>query len=121
MVSRKLYNAIKEDNKMNREEILKKAQSKNMNQPDEMELEILQKGCKWGMIVGMIICIIFMFLKIALKHPWSDIYSIYCYMAGACWGYKWFRLRRKHDFYYTILWSGVATVLFIAYICTMLS
>lgn len=40
---------------MNREDILKKAQSEKPNRPDEMELQILQAGSHFGMDVGMLV------------------------------------------------------------------
>ncbi len=43
---------------MDREEILKKAQSANPGRPDEMELQILQTGSRFGMGIGMLVCVV---------------------------------------------------------------
>lgn len=48
---------------MNREDILKKAQSAKPNHPDEMELQILQAGSRFGMGVGMLVCVVLMFVN----------------------------------------------------------
>ena len=70
---------------MNREDILKKARSVNPNRPDEMELQILQAGSRFGMGIGMLICVVLMFVKIAADQPWSDVYATYCAMVAARW------------------------------------
>ena len=49
---------------MNKEEILKKAQSRKPNQMDEMEMDIFQKSSYIGMTVGLIMCVVLMIINI---------------------------------------------------------
>ena len=51
---------------MNKEEILKKAQSRKPNQMDEMEMDIFQKSSYIGMTVGLIMCVVLMIINIIL-------------------------------------------------------
>lgn len=105
---------------MDREEILKKAQSSNPGHPDEMELQILQTGSRFGMGIGMLVCVVLMFVKMAADQPWSDVYAIYCAMVAAQWGYKYFRLRQRPDLINTVLWTLVALILLGGYLYVML-
>jgi hypothetical protein len=105
---------------MNREDILKKAQSTKPNRPDEMELQILQAGSRFGMGVGMLVCVVLMFVKMAADQPWSDVYAIYCAMVAAQWGYKYCRLRQRQDLINTVLWTLVALILLGGYLFIML-
>ena len=86
---------------MERDEVLRRIQDKKPNALDEMEQDILNKGCKVGVIAGL---------------PYYDVYAIYCFIASGQWFYKWIRLRRKYDLCYGILWFGMAVGLFIGYL-----
>lgn len=101
---------------MNKDEILRRAQDRKSNKMDEMEQDILNRGCKVGLLVGIVACLIAMAVKIMAGVPYSDVYAIYCFMAGGQWFYKWVRLKRKNDFCYGVLWCGLAVGLFISYL-----
>ena len=101
---------------MNKDEVLRRAQDKAPNKLDEMELDILNKGCKTGVLTGLIVCVITMVIKIFAGVPYYDVFSIYCFMAGAQWFYKWYRLRTKRDLCFGFLWCGLAVCIFIGYL-----
>lgn len=101
---------------MDKDEVLRRAQKRTPNKMDEMEADILNKGCKIGMLTGMIVCVITMIVKMLADVPYYDVYAIYCFMTGAQWFYKWARLKKKSDLYYGILWCGLAIGLFIGYL-----
>ena len=101
---------------MNKDEVLRRAQDKAPNKLDEMELDILNKGCKTGVLTGLIVCVITMVIKIFAGVPYYDVFSIYCFMAGAQWFYKWSRLRTKRDLCFGFLWCGLAVCIFIRYL-----
>ena len=63
---------------MNKEEILKKAQSRKPNQMDEMEMDIFQKSSYIGMTVGLIMCVVLMIINIYCNQPYQDVYSVFC-------------------------------------------
>lgn len=101
---------------MNKEEILRRAQDKKPNKMDEMELDILNKGCRAGVIVGLAACLIVMIAKMIADVPYYDVYAIYCFMTGGLWCYKWLRLKKKSDLFYAILWGGVAMGFLVGYL-----
>ncbi len=101
---------------MERDEVLRRIQDKKPNVLDEMEQDILNKGCKVGVIAGFIACIAAMIVKMIAGLPYYDVYAIYCFIASGQWFYKWIRLRRKYDLCYGILWFGMAVGLFIGYL-----
>lgn len=100
---------------MNRDEVLRRAQDRNSHKLDEMELDILNRGCKVGLLAGLIACVAVMIIKMIAGVPYYDVYAIYCFMAGGQWFYKWTRLKRKSDFCFGILWCGLAVGLFVGY------
>ena len=73
---------------MNKEEILKKAQSRKPNQMDEMELDILQKSSTIGMTVGLIMCVVLMIINIYCNQPYQDVYSVFCSILCGQYMYK---------------------------------
>lgn len=101
---------------MDREEVLRRVQYKKPNKLDEMELDILNRGCKVGVLTGGVACIIMMITKIMAGVPYHDVFAIYCFMTSGQWFYKWVRLKRKYDLCYGILWLGLASGLFIGYL-----
>lgn len=101
---------------MDRDEVLRRVQDRKPNQMDEMEADILNKGCKVGLMVGLIACLIAMVTKMLADVPYYDVYAIYCFMAGGQWFYRWARLKRRHDLCYGILWCITAAGLFIGYL-----
>lgn len=105
---------------MDKNEILKRAQTVYQNKPDEMELQIEQKGSFFAMGLGMIACIILMIAKIKTNQPWHDIYAIYCLMVGTRWTYKWQKLRRNSDLKYAICWTLTGLFLLCKYLITIL-
>lgn len=101
---------------MNKEEVLRRAQDRKPNKMDEMELDILNKGCKVGVLTGLAACLITMVAKMIANVSYYDVYAIYCFMVGGQWFYKWVRLEKKRDLCYGFLWCGLAAVFFISYL-----
>ena len=100
---------------MNKDEVLRRAQEKKSNKMDEMELDILNKGCKVGIWAGLIACLIAMVAKMLAGVSYYDVYAIYCFMVGGQWFYKWVRLKKNSDLCYGILWCGIAIGFFVGY------
>lgn len=101
---------------MNKEEVLRSVQNRKPNQMDEMEMDILNKSCKVGIVVGLVACIVAMIVKIMAGIPYYDVYAIYCFMVGGQWLYRWVRLKTRSHLCYGILWCGLAVGLFIGYL-----
>ncbi len=101
---------------MNKEEVLKKAQSKKRNKLDEMEMDILLRSNRIGLIVGLIACLLVMAIKIYFGQPYQDIYAIYSSIIGAQNIYMWIRQREKNFLFYALLWGLVSVLLFIVYL-----
>lgn len=101
---------------MDREEVLRRAQDKKSNKMDEMELDILNRGCKAGLIAGLVACLVLMVVKMLADRPYYDVYAIYCFMAGSQWFYKWARLKHKWDLFYGILWCALAAGFLMGYV-----
>lgn len=105
---------------MNKDEILKKAQTKKPHQLDEMELDILLKSNSVGLIVGLIICLIMMVIKIYFDQPFQDIYAVYSSIICGQYLYKWFRQKEKYLLFCGFLWGLTALLLFIVYLMKIL-
>lgn len=101
---------------MNKDEVLKRAQHRSPYQMDEMEQDILQKGCRLGILFGLIVCLVLMGIKCAAGLPFSDVYSVYCFIMSGLYLYRWLRLKNRRDLAVTFLWGTVALVLCISYI-----
>lgn len=100
---------------MDKEEVLKKAQSKKRNSLDEMEMDILLRSNHIGLLVGLIACLIVMAINIYFDQPYQDIYGIYCSIVCAQYVYKWRRQREKTALFYAILWGFTSVLLFVVY------
>ncbi len=100
---------------MNKEEILKKAQSKKRNSLDEMEMDILLRSNHVGLLVGLIACLIVMAINIYFDQPYQDIYAIYCAIVCAQYVYKWIRQREKTPLFCAVLWGFTSILLFVVY------
>lgn len=101
---------------MNKEEILKKAQSRKPNQMDEMEMDIFQKSSYIGMTVGLIMCIILMIINIYCNQPYQDVYSVFCSILCGQYMYRWTRQKDKFTLFCGICWGFTAVLLFILYL-----
>lgn len=101
---------------MDKEEVLKRAQQKNSKQLDEMELDILQKGGNIGKLVALLVCALFMVIKVIFHQPYQDVYSVYCSILCGQYLYQWFRQRNKNDLFFGLTWGLVAVLLFVAYV-----
>ena len=82
---------------MNKEEILKKAQSRKPNQMDEMEMDIFQKSSY-------------------INQPYQDVYSVFCSILCGQYMYRWIRQKDKFTLFCGICWGFVAILLFILYL-----
>lgn len=101
---------------MDKDEVLSRAQNRKSNKMDEMELDILNRGSKVGLLLGLVGCLIIMVLKMIAGAPWHDVYAIYCLMVCGQWLYKWLRLKEKRDLCIGILWGTVSIGLFVGYL-----
>lgn len=104
---------------MNKDEILRQAQSKKPNTPDEMELQVIRKGSGIALFSILVLCLIFMLVKIAVKQPWYDVYSICFISMGVQHLYKGIQLHQKHEQILGIICSIVALIMAAAYICEL--
>lgn len=105
---------------MNKEEILQKAQGKKNNTPDEMELQVLQKGSGIAVFSILLFCLILMIVKIIANQPWCDVYSIFFVSMGAQHFYKGIKLQQRHEIILGIAFSVLAIVMLALYILEVL-
>lgn len=97
---------------MEREEILRRVQSQKPDQPDEMELQIEQKGNGIASLTVITLCLVLMIIKILAGQPWWDVYAIYFSMNTAQRGYKYIKLKHRSDLMLSLM-SGALTVFLI--------
>lgn len=100
---------------MNKDEILRKAQSKKPNTPDEMELQVVRKGSSIALFSILVLCVLFMIVKMSAKQPWYDVYSICFVSMGVQHLYKGIKLHQKHELVLGVLFTILAVVMVIAY------
>lgn len=105
---------------MNRDEILEKAQSKRPNTPDEMELQVVQKGSGIAVLSIWVFCLILMIVKIIAKQPWYDVYSIGFVSMGVQHFYKGMKLHQRHEIILGIAYSVLSIFIAVAYISEIL-
>ena len=101
---------------MDKEEVLQRAQQKNSKQLDEMELDILQKGGNIGKLVALLVCALFMVVKVIFHQPYQDVYSVYCSVLCGQYLYQWYRQRDKNSLFLGLTWGIAAVLLFVAYV-----
>ena len=99
---------------MDREEILRKAQS----QPgmDEREMLVMQKGSTAAMWVGAVAALALMVCKKAAGEPWQDLYCLYATMLAILNLYKGAKLRQKHHLLVGVAWAVLAGILLVVYL-----
>lgn len=100
---------------MDKDEVLKKAQIKKRNKLDEMEVDILLRGNRIGLIVGLILCLIVMSMKIYLGQPYQDIYAVVCSILCGQFLYKGIRLKDKSMIFIGAIWGITSLILLIGY------
>ena len=100
---------------MNKEEILKRAQNKKHNKLDEMEVDVLLRGNRVGLIVGLVLCLVIMGIKAYLDQPYQDIYSVFCSILCGQYLYKGFRLKDRSMILVGAIWGFTTLILFIGY------
>ncbi|MDT8719359.1 hypothetical protein IAI10_22140 [Clostridium sp. 19966] len=105
---------------MNKEEILQKAQSKKTNTPDEMELQVVQKGSGIAVFSILVFCLILMIVKIIAKQTWYDVYSILFVSMGAQHFYKGINLHQRHEIICGMAFSVLAILMLVGYIGAIL-
>ncbi len=101
---------------MDRDEVLRRVQDKKPNQLDEMEEEILNKGCRAGFVVGFAACAFTMIAKIIAGVSYYDVYAVYCFTVGGQWLYKWAKLKKRSDLGLGLMWVGLVVGLFAGYL-----
>ncbi len=105
---------------MTKDEILKKAQMERPNLPDEMEQDIMQKSSHWGMIVGIIVCLILMVIKMYLNLPYHDLFAVYSSVFCGQYVYKWIRQRDKFPLVCGVFWGASAAINLLTYFSEIL-
>ena len=100
---------------MDKQEVLKRAQQ-SPRQLDEMELDILQKSGQIGMLVGLVVCLILMWIKMHFNEPYQDIYAVYCSALCGQYLYQWVRQREAYKLMCGGIWGAVAVFLFVVYV-----
>ncbi len=100
---------------MEKEEVLRKAQSKKRNQPDEMEMDILLRANRVGLIAGLILCIIIMGIKIYLDQPYQDVYAVFCAVLCGQFLYKGIRMKIRSLVWIGAVWALTTLLLVVGY------
>ncbi len=101
---------------MNKEEILQKAQGKGKNYPDEMEVQVYQRGNRVAVIVGMVMCLVFSFIKFYAGEPGQDLYCLWCIITGTSHFYRWKKLKQKIQLICGIMMYSAALMFLVAYL-----
>lgn len=101
---------------MEKEEILRRVQGQKPGKMDEMEQDILNRGCKFSVIIGLVVCLVMMIAKMLAGVCYYDVYAIYCCMAGSQWLYKWRRLKEKWALACGMMWYAVGLGFFVGYL-----
>ncbi len=100
---------------MDKQDVLKKAQSQKRGKLDEMEVDILLRSNHVGLITASILCLVIMGIKMYLKQPYQDVYSVFCaVLCGQCL-YKGIRLKNTSQTIFGALWGISALLLIIGY------
>lgn len=115
-----ISNKLVEVMEMNKEEILQKAQSKRSNTPDEMELQVMQKGNGIAVFSIWVLCLILMIVKMIAKQPWYDVYSIGFISMGVQHFYKGIKLHQRYEIALGIAYSVLAIFIVVWYITEIL-
>lgn len=115
-----MSNKLVEVVEMNKEEILQKAQSKKTNNPDEMELQVVQKGSGIAVLSILAFCLILMIIKMIAKQPWYDVYSIFFVSMGTQHFYKGIKLHQRHEIIVGTAFSLLAIFTVVGYIWEIL-
>lgn len=105
---------------MEKDEILKKAQGKKPNTPDEMELAIVQKGNGIAVFSILVVSLILMIAKIIVDQPWLDVYCIVFTGMAAQHIYKGIKLHQKHHIVLAIVTGIVSIAMLIGYLFQIL-
>ena len=95
---------------MNKNEILEKAQNAKPNTPDEMELQIVQKGSAIALFCIIVFSLILMIAKMSAGQPWYDVYSLMFVSMAAQHLYKGIKLHQNHELVIGIISSILAIV-----------
>lgn len=98
---------------MNKEEDLKKSQSKKRNKLDERD--ILLKSHHIGLIAGLILCLIIVSIKIYLKQPHQDMLSVFCSILCGQYLYKGIRLKNVLQMILGMIWGIMSLAWVIEY------
>ncbi len=100
---------------MNKEDVLKKAQNQKRHKLDEMEVDVLLRGNRVGLIVGLCICMIIMGVKLYRGQAYQDIYSVFCAIFCGQSFYKGVRLKDRSTIVLGVLWGISSLLLLIGY------
>ncbi len=100
---------------MNKEEVLKKAQNRKRNQMDEMEMDILLRGNRVGLLIGTVLCVIIMCMKLYLDQPYQDVYAVLCSIACGQYLYKGIRLKDRAMTIIGGIWGATSLILMVTY------
>jgi hypothetical protein len=101
---------------MNKDETLEKYQIKNLNNPDEIELQVTQKGSKIAVISILAFSLIMMIIKIIAKQPWYDLYSICFVSIGVQNFYKGLKLNQRYSIILGIAFTTLSIFIAVGYI-----
>lgn len=101
---------------MDKTEILRRAQSKKTDLPDEMELQVDLEGKRAALLIILLVCFILTMFKIFVGQPWRDLCGIYAVMMGTIKIYEWYRLRRRKNLVLGIVWWGISIAFFWLYL-----
>lgn len=92
---------------MNKEDILKMAQSEKR---DEMELHIKDKSMMWSYLVMVIVAALFSFIKALHGVPITDLTATVCASVGTTLAYRYAKLKDKQDLFIAIIMFIIAII-----------
>lgn len=96
---------------MTKEEILEKSRNDNKNL-DAYDLEIQRKASVFAFCIGIIlICIIFPLLAVFKKEYHYELFMIFNGMEAGLFGYKYIKMRKKHE----LLAASLYTIAFLMF------
>ena len=105
---------------MEKNEILRRAQDRAWERPDEREVSFDQKGRKLAMRVGVVLCILVAVCKHAFHQPAGDVMFLLWAISSIPCFYMWYRLREGLHLLGGMVFAALAAIEGGGYLCFLL-
>lgn len=100
---------------MDREEVLRKAQEENKG-ADVAGLSVIEKGSRLAMSAGICLIAILNLIEVIKFGPCNYAYfAIWFLMEAVLFGYKYAKLRKKHELVFTVVYSFFTVAFLVFY------